>query len=149
MERGTLTLLDPETGHLAVRASHGLSRGEMRRGLYKVGEGITGSVFASGAPFVVPDIGKEPLFLNRTGSRSGLAKENKLRRGTGGASRERALWPREGRLHRGDRRKEGALRAGRQGHDLPGGDRRSAAAAPPPGRAQPARDSRAPSRTSS
>ncbi|HEY5999112.1 MAG TPA: nif-specific transcriptional activator NifA [bacterium] len=76
MERGTLTLLDTATGHLAVRASHGLTRSEMRRGLYKVGEGITGRVFASGAPFVVPDIGKEPLFLNRTGSRRDLAKEN-------------------------------------------------------------------------
>jgi Nif-specific regulatory protein len=76
MERGTLTLLDAENGQLAVRASHGLTRSEMKRGLYKVGEGITGRVFASGAPFVVPDIGKEPLFLNRTGSRRDLAKEN-------------------------------------------------------------------------
>jgi Nif-specific regulatory protein len=76
MERGTLTLLDPETGQLAVRASHGLTRTEMKRGLYKVGEGITGRVFASGAPFVVPDITKEPLFLDRTGSRRDTAKEN-------------------------------------------------------------------------
>jgi len=76
MARGTLTLLDPQTGHLAVRASHGLTKGEMKRGLYKVGEGITGRIFASDAPFVVPDIGKEPLFLNRTGSRRDLAKEN-------------------------------------------------------------------------
>jgi Nif-specific regulatory protein len=76
MARGTLTLLDPQTGHLAVRASHGLTASEMKRGLYKVGEGITGRIFASDAPFVVPDIGKEPLFLNRTGSRRELAKEN-------------------------------------------------------------------------
>jgi len=76
MARGTLTLLDPQTGHLAVRASHGLTKSEMKRGLYKVGEGITGRIFATDAPFVVPDIGKEPLFLNRTGSRRDLAKEN-------------------------------------------------------------------------
>ena len=76
MARGTLTLLDPLTGHLAVRASHGLTSSEMKRGLYKVGEGITGRIFASDAPFVVPDIGKEPLFLNRTGSRRDLAKKN-------------------------------------------------------------------------
>ena len=76
MERGTLTLLDPENGQLAVRASHGLTRGEMKRGLYKVGEGITGRVYASGAPFVVPDITKEPLFLDRTGARRDVAKEN-------------------------------------------------------------------------
>ena len=59
-----------------MRASHGLTKSEMKRGLYKIGEGITGRVFASDAPFVVPDIGKEPLFLNRTGSRRDLAKEN-------------------------------------------------------------------------
>jgi Nif-specific regulatory protein len=76
MQRATLTLLDPATDTLAVRASHGLSRGEMKRGLYKVGEGITGRVFQSGEPFVVPDIGKEPLFLNRTGSRGDLSKRN-------------------------------------------------------------------------
>jgi Nif-specific regulatory protein len=76
MERGTLTLLDPANGQLAVRASHGLTRGEMKRGLYKVGEGITGRVYASGAPFVVPDITKEPLFLDRTGARRDVAKEN-------------------------------------------------------------------------
>jgi len=76
MARGTLTLLDPETGRLAVRASHGLTKDEMERGLYKVGEGITGRIFASAAPFVVPDIGREPLFLNRTGSRRELEKKN-------------------------------------------------------------------------
>jgi Nif-specific regulatory protein len=76
MERGTLTLHDPDTGTLRVRASHGLTRREMKRGLYKVGEGITGRVFASGEPFAVPDIGREPLFLNRTGSRTQPRKGN-------------------------------------------------------------------------
>ncbi len=76
MSRGTLTLLDPENGQLAVRASHGLTKSEMKRGLYKVGEGITGRIYASGAPFVVPDITREPLFLDRTGARRDVAKEN-------------------------------------------------------------------------
>jgi len=41
----------------------------MARGRYKVGEGIVGRVFETGEPIIVPNIGKEPLFLNRTGAR--------------------------------------------------------------------------------
>ncbi|MBI5189048.1 MAG: nif-specific transcriptional activator NifA [Nitrospirae bacterium] len=76
MGRGTLTLLDPATGVLQVRASYGLTAGEMRRGTYKVGEGVTGKVFETGRPFIVPDVKSEPLFLNRTGSRGDIKKEN-------------------------------------------------------------------------
>jgi Nif-specific regulatory protein len=76
MERGTLSLLDPVTGNLQVKASYGLTKSEMKRGLYKVGEGITGKVFESGQPFIVPDIKNEPLFLDRTGSRGDIKKEN-------------------------------------------------------------------------
>ena len=76
MRRGTLTLLDPLTGMLQVRASYGLSESEMRRGMYKIGEGVTGKVFETGRPFIVPDVKNEPLFLNRTGSRGNIKKEN-------------------------------------------------------------------------
>ncbi len=76
MKRGTLTLLDPVTGVLQVRASHGLSPSEMRRGIYRVGEGVTGKVFETGRAFIVPDVKKEPLFLNRTASRGDIKKEN-------------------------------------------------------------------------
>lgn len=76
MERGTLTLLDEKTGVLQVRASYGLSKSERQRGTYKVGEGITGKVFETGQPFIVPDIKSEPLFLNRTKARGDIKKEN-------------------------------------------------------------------------
>ena len=76
MKRGTLTLLDPVTGVLQVRASYGLSQSEMRRGIYRVGEGVTGKVFETGKAFIVPDVKKEPLFLNRTASRGDIKKEN-------------------------------------------------------------------------
>jgi len=76
MGRGTLTLLDAKTGELRVRASYGLSHEEKSRAVYKVGEGVTGKVFESAQPFVVPDISREPLFLNRTGSRGDITKEN-------------------------------------------------------------------------
>ncbi|EKD37414.1 MAG: hypothetical protein ACD_75C01140G0001, partial [uncultured bacterium] len=45
------------------------------RGIYKLGEGITGRVVASGTPIVVPLISEEPLFLNRTRSRANQKKE--------------------------------------------------------------------------
>ncbi len=76
MRRGTLTLLDPETRELAIEVAHGLTFEEKRRGKYKIGEGITGKVMETGRPIAVPDVGKEPLFLDRTRSRGNLKKEN-------------------------------------------------------------------------
>jgi len=77
MRRATVTLLDEETGVLNIRASHGLSEIERRRGIYRTDEGVTGRIFQTAEPFYVPDISKEPLFLNKTLSRprhrSGIA----------------------------------------------------------------------------
>jgi Nif-specific regulatory protein len=69
MKRATVTLREEETGHLIIRASHGLTDEERRRGIYRPNEGITGRIFKTAQPFVVPDISKEPLFLNKTKSR--------------------------------------------------------------------------------
>ncbi len=70
MRRATVFLEDQSTGNLAIRASHGLSPEERSRGVYRPEEGVTGHVFRSGQPLYVPDIGKEPRFLNKTGSRT-------------------------------------------------------------------------------
>ncbi|HET6464504.1 MAG TPA: nif-specific transcriptional activator NifA [Nitrospiria bacterium] len=75
MGRGTLTLLDPQTGELVIETAHGLTAEEIARGRFKIGEGVTGRVFEKGEPMIVPDVGREPLFLNRTRSRGDLAKE--------------------------------------------------------------------------
>lgn len=69
MKRATITLYEPTTGNLTITASYGLSTEEKSRGVYRLGEGVTGKIFESGQPFVVPDIRKEPLFLNRTKAR--------------------------------------------------------------------------------
>ncbi len=69
MERGTLTLLDARTNELIIEVAHGLEKEEIERGRYRVGEGITGKVVAAGEPIVVPNVGNEPLFLNRTRAR--------------------------------------------------------------------------------
>mgnify|MGYP001772734958 FL=1 len=69
MRRGTITLLDKETEELRIEVAYGLTPEQIARGRYKIGEGIVGRVVERGEPMVVPDIGKEPLFLNRTGAR--------------------------------------------------------------------------------
>ena len=69
MKRGTLVLVEgPE---MRIVAAHGLTPEEISRGHYTIGEGITGRVVDSGMPIVVADIRSDPLFLNRTGARSG------------------------------------------------------------------------------
>jgi len=69
MTRGTVTLLHMHTGELFIEVAHGLTESEKKRGIYKVGEGITGKVVETGVPAVIPKIGEEPLFLNKTKAR--------------------------------------------------------------------------------
>ncbi len=76
MERGTLTLLDRTTNQLEIEVARGLAKSEIERGRYRVGEGITGKVVAAGEPIVVPNVGTEPLFLNRTRARGDIKRGN-------------------------------------------------------------------------
>jgi Nif-specific regulatory protein len=74
LRRGTITLLDLKTGELRIEVAYGLTSEQIAKGRYKIGEGIVGKVVERGEPMVVPDIGREPLFLNRTGAR--IEKDN-------------------------------------------------------------------------
>ena len=76
MLRGTITLLNRETGEISIEAAYGLSASQKQRGRYKLGEGVTGKVVASGQPVAVPRISEEPQFLDRTGARKGLSKKD-------------------------------------------------------------------------
>jgi len=76
MSRGTFNLLDKKTGHLSIEAAHGLTKEEISRGKYKIGEGVTGKVVEKGEPMIIPDIGKEPLFLDRTKARGDVKRQN-------------------------------------------------------------------------
>ena len=69
MKRAAITLEDPATGRLAIWASHGLTPEEEKRGIYRHDEGVTGHIFRTGQPYCVPDVRKDPLFLDRTGAR--------------------------------------------------------------------------------
>ncbi len=77
MVRGTITILNPLRDEISIQVAHGLSRTAIERGKYRLGEGITGRVIETGKPLVVPKIGEEPLFLNRTATRK-AAREQEL-----------------------------------------------------------------------
>ncbi len=74
MRRGTVALRSGSD--VAITAAYGMSEEEIGRGTYRLGEGIIGRVAKHGSPVVIPDIRTEPLFLNKTGSRSNARKEN-------------------------------------------------------------------------
>jgi Nif-specific regulatory protein len=69
LQRGTITLLDPETEMINIKVAHGLSEKSKQMGRYKIGEGITGTVVQTGKEIVVPDISKDKRFLHKTHSR--------------------------------------------------------------------------------
>jgi len=69
MRRGMVSLVQP-SGDLHVVEATGMSAEAASRGRFRKGEGITGKILGTGVPMVVPDVAKEPLFLNRTESRS-------------------------------------------------------------------------------
>ena len=73
MLRGMVALVQ-EDGVLQVIAATGMEREEIAHGRFKPGEGVMGNILKAGVPAVVPDISKEELFLNRTGSRKSGSK---------------------------------------------------------------------------
>ena len=74
MSRGTVALRS--NNEISIIAAYGMSGEEMKRGRYRLGEGIIGRVAKLGSPIVIPNIGDEPLFLNKTGARKTIKKEN-------------------------------------------------------------------------
>jgi Nif-specific regulatory protein len=75
MIRGTLTLLNRETEEILIEEAHGLSAKQRERARYRPGEGVTGKVVQTGRAMVIPRISEEPLFLDKTGARSKLRKD--------------------------------------------------------------------------
>ena len=69
LQMGTITLLDQDSETIKIVVAHGISEEAKRMGEYRVGEGITGTVFKTGEPVIVPDISKDSRFLGKTGQR--------------------------------------------------------------------------------
>ncbi len=72
MKRGMITILSPNNEEIAVDVARGISENDKKKGKYRLGEGITGRVVATGRPIAVPTLDSEPTFLDRTGARKGL-----------------------------------------------------------------------------
>ena len=70
MLRGTISLFDSTSKEIFIESAYGLSREEMEKGQYKLGEGITGRVVETGIPRIIAKISDSSDFLNRTGARS-------------------------------------------------------------------------------
>jgi Nif-specific regulatory protein len=75
MLRGMITILNRDTREIVINESFGLTNEEKERGRYQIGEGIIGKVVKTGKTVIVPSINNEPLFLDRTRSRSKAKKE--------------------------------------------------------------------------
>jgi Nif-specific regulatory protein len=69
--RGMITILNRNKGEIAIAEAWGLDGSQKNRGRYSPGEGITGKVIETGNPVAIKRVADEPLFLNRTGARSG------------------------------------------------------------------------------
>ena len=65
LDHGTVTLLSPDRREINIEVAHGFSQEHSRKVRYKIGEGVTGKVLETGQSVVVPQISKEPQFLDR------------------------------------------------------------------------------------
>jgi len=74
MKRGTVALRS--NSEVSMVAAHGMTEEEIKKGRYRLGGGIIGKVAKLGSPIVIPNVGDEPLFLNKTGARKMIRKEN-------------------------------------------------------------------------
>lgn len=64
--RGMLVLFDDiSKTSLSIKAGYKISDEAMRKGIYKIGEGIIGQAVLEGKTIIVKDIAKEPKFLNK------------------------------------------------------------------------------------
>jgi Nif-specific regulatory protein len=61
-----VTLYDRSSETISIHRSFGLTDIESSRGVYSPGEGITGEVVESGAAIMVPNLGDDERFLDRT-----------------------------------------------------------------------------------
>jgi Nif-specific regulatory protein len=76
MNRGMVSILSFDNSELIVDAARGISETEKRKGRYRLGEGVTGKVVATGKSICIPHILNEPQFLNKTGARRAIGANN-------------------------------------------------------------------------
>jgi Nif-specific regulatory protein len=69
LTHGMVTLLNPESGELILRAVHNdtVQERKLEEIRYRAGEGVVGHILETGATVVVPRIANEPRFIGRLG----------------------------------------------------------------------------------
>jgi Nif-specific regulatory protein len=75
LNRGRVVLYDREESIYRIRQAYGLTKEEIERGRYTLGEGITGRVLTHKQLIIVQDIDSEPAFLARSVERQNLPQE--------------------------------------------------------------------------
>ncbi|HCG63269.1 MAG: nif-specific transcriptional activator NifA [Spirochaetae bacterium HGW-Spirochaetae-4] len=75
--RGAITLMNRDTRMIMIESAYGLTEAQKKRGRYRMGEGITGSVVQSGVHVIIPDVSKDRRYINKTGAETELIKKNK------------------------------------------------------------------------
>jgi len=70
IERGMINIYNQDDDSIEADVYQGYSNEEVKKGVYRPGEGIIGTVFKTGKPTIIMDIKSEPRFLNRTGARN-------------------------------------------------------------------------------
>ncbi len=75
IKRGSLVLLDNDD-KLKITASYKLSKDAIERGVYQIGEGITGKVFQSGQSVSIKNIAESKEFLNKMKIKRGRGEKN-------------------------------------------------------------------------
>ena len=75
MRRASLTLLHREAQQIVTDEAFGYSETERERGLYRIGEGVTGRVVKTGESAVLPKISEASEFLFRRKTREEFAGE--------------------------------------------------------------------------
>lgn len=63
---GMVSLYHQKSGRILLHESFGLTEDEAAKGVYALGEGITGKVVETGRALMLPKISEEPDFLHRT-----------------------------------------------------------------------------------
>jgi len=75
LNRGRVVLRRPDGDDFAIRYAYGLTQGEIERGVYRLGDGVTGRVLQSGETAIVQDIDDDPHYLARAVERDRLPSE--------------------------------------------------------------------------
>ena len=75
MVRGSITILNRANSEILTQEAYGLTDEEKKRGIYKIGEGITGEVIENEKPIIIPKVSEEPKFLDRTKARTDNSQE--------------------------------------------------------------------------